>query len=192
MLLRLCDDSQWQWGGNQSSTKLQLKADRAVKYANHPLESEQAKQGKHFVESIASKLSLSLSLSLPTHRSLRCWCTQPSLTSFTCTVLMGNLALPRRRARVCRRACMWKQFVFLVFLCMQQGDSELGLKRALLVAPRGCRFIFVLRGWPPDEPTAALPFSILAWQRAAHGALSNCLPYLKYWQRGRKGGASVP
>lgn len=111
---------------------------------------------------------------------------EPLLTLFMCIILIGNLVLMWRRAFW--RECVCKRFILFALLCMQQCDSELGLKRALLVALRGCRFIFVLRGWPPDEPAAALPFSILPWQRAAHGALSNCLPYLKYWQRNREGG----
>lgn len=58
--------------------------------------------------------------------------------------------------RACVRACAWVRGCVRAY---RQTDSELGLKRALLVARRGCRFIFWCCGWPPDEPTARLSLS---------------------------------
>ena len=69
-------------------------------------------------------------------------------------------------------------------LSMQQGDSELGLKRALLVALRGCRFILVL--WLTSRWTysAPLPLSLSASLPGRTPHMGPCR-HFSYWIIGR-------
>lgn len=74
--------------------------------------------------------------------------------------------------------------VFFSSLSMQQGDSELGLKRALLVAQRGCRFILVL--WLTSRWTCCAPL-FLSLSLSLPGSMPHMGPCrnISFWNIGK-------